>query len=327
MPNAEGSLLLPPGWTLGAERRPSRRARTPSCRSSGVAPAPRTGSRGRCSPRSTRSRRTSAATWARARPAPSAGCSSCPTRGCAGASTRTATASPTRGTPEDAIYAAARYLAAAGGATDLERGIFAYNHADWYVQDVLELAASYGARRPARRDLRRRPAPARDRAGRGRRRGAGSQRVDDAVRDVAAPRRSVERLAARARRPRAAAERRARPAPGGRRRRRRSASAAEAARREPSARARRGRERPRRRADVRCRASGVPAARVCRAGVLRLLRLPGRRRSRRSSRSRTSTTTTRPPTSPRPRARRSTRWLDALVEDSRRRPTVAAGSA
>jgi murein DD-endopeptidase MepM/ murein hydrolase activator NlpD len=45
----------------------------------------------------------------------------------------------------DAIYSAARYLAAAGGQTDLARGIYAYNHADWYVQDVLELANAYGA--------------------------------------------------------------------------------------------------------------------------------------------------------------------------------------
>jgi murein DD-endopeptidase MepM/ murein hydrolase activator NlpD len=42
--------------------------------------------------------------------------------------------------PEDAIYAAARYLAAAGAQEDLSRAIFAYNHADWYVRDVLELA-------------------------------------------------------------------------------------------------------------------------------------------------------------------------------------------
>jgi murein DD-endopeptidase MepM/ murein hydrolase activator NlpD len=42
--------------------------------------------------------------------------------------------------PEDAVHAAARYLAAAGGRTDLSRAVFAYNHADWYVQDVLELA-------------------------------------------------------------------------------------------------------------------------------------------------------------------------------------------
>ena len=46
--------------------------------------------------------------------------------------------------PEDAIFSAARYLAAAGGRTDIERGVFAYNHADWYVKDVLELAALYG---------------------------------------------------------------------------------------------------------------------------------------------------------------------------------------
>ena len=45
--------------------------------------------------------------------------------------------------PEDAIFSAARYLAAAGGRTDLYRGVFAYNHADWYVRDVLELAALY----------------------------------------------------------------------------------------------------------------------------------------------------------------------------------------
>ena len=46
--------------------------------------------------------------------------------------------------PEDAVFAAARYLAAAGGRGDLERGIFAYNHADWYVRDVLDLAGVYG---------------------------------------------------------------------------------------------------------------------------------------------------------------------------------------
>jgi len=42
--------------------------------------------------------------------------------------------------PEDGIYSAARYLAAAGADEDLYRAIFAYNHADWYVKDVLELA-------------------------------------------------------------------------------------------------------------------------------------------------------------------------------------------
>jgi murein DD-endopeptidase MepM/ murein hydrolase activator NlpD len=46
--------------------------------------------------------------------------------------------------PEDGVYSAARYLAAAGGAADLRRSIFAYNHANWYVDDVLELAALFG---------------------------------------------------------------------------------------------------------------------------------------------------------------------------------------
>ena len=46
--------------------------------------------------------------------------------------------------PEDAVYSASRYLAAAGAREDLYRGIFAYNHADWYVRDVLDLAAVYG---------------------------------------------------------------------------------------------------------------------------------------------------------------------------------------
>ena len=46
--------------------------------------------------------------------------------------------------PDDAVYAAARYLAAAEGRTDIARAIFAYNHAQWYVDDVLELAAMFG---------------------------------------------------------------------------------------------------------------------------------------------------------------------------------------
>src|SRR5437870_3714862 len=44
----------------------------------------------------------------------------------------------------DAVYAAARYLAAAGGQTDISRGVFSYNHADWYVREVLDLANVYG---------------------------------------------------------------------------------------------------------------------------------------------------------------------------------------
>ena len=46
--------------------------------------------------------------------------------------------------PEDAVFSAARYLAAAGAHDDIERAIFAYNHAQWYVDDVLELAATLG---------------------------------------------------------------------------------------------------------------------------------------------------------------------------------------
>jgi murein DD-endopeptidase MepM/ murein hydrolase activator NlpD len=39
--------------------------------------------------------------------------------------------------PQDAIFAAARYLQASGAKHDLARAIFAYNHADWYVAEVL----------------------------------------------------------------------------------------------------------------------------------------------------------------------------------------------
>jgi murein DD-endopeptidase MepM/ murein hydrolase activator NlpD len=39
--------------------------------------------------------------------------------------------------PVDAIFAAARYLKAAGYEQNVRRAIFAYNHADWYVDSVL----------------------------------------------------------------------------------------------------------------------------------------------------------------------------------------------
>ena len=42
--------------------------------------------------------------------------------------------------PVDAIFAAARYLKAAGAERDLAAAIFAYNHADWYVTSVLKRA-------------------------------------------------------------------------------------------------------------------------------------------------------------------------------------------
>ncbi len=38
--------------------------------------------------------------------------------------------------PVDAIFAAARYLKAAGAPDDMRKAIFAYNHADWYVDSV-----------------------------------------------------------------------------------------------------------------------------------------------------------------------------------------------
>src|SRR5881396_3005420 len=45
--------------------------------------------------------------------------------------------------PEDAVFSAARYLAAAGAHDDLSRGVFAYNHAQWYVDEVLSLAGQF----------------------------------------------------------------------------------------------------------------------------------------------------------------------------------------
>jgi Transglycosylase SLT domain len=46
--------------------------------------------------------------------------------------------------PVDAICAAANYLDAAGASEDLATAIFAYNHADWYVDEVLLYARQYG---------------------------------------------------------------------------------------------------------------------------------------------------------------------------------------
>src|SRR3954454_24577208 len=46
--------------------------------------------------------------------------------------------------PVDAIFATARYLKAAGAEQDLRKAIFAYNHADWYVDSVLLRARVLG---------------------------------------------------------------------------------------------------------------------------------------------------------------------------------------
>ncbi len=60
-------------------------------------------------------------------------------------------AAPSPYRPADAIYAAARYLCASGaaGGRDTAGAIFAYNHADWYVRDVLARAATYTAPGPS----------------------------------------------------------------------------------------------------------------------------------------------------------------------------------
>lgn len=48
--------------------------------------------------------------------------------------------------PTDAVFSAARYLCAAGasrGGQSLDNAIFAYNHAWWYVREVINIANSY----------------------------------------------------------------------------------------------------------------------------------------------------------------------------------------
>jgi membrane-bound lytic murein transglycosylase B len=48
--------------------------------------------------------------------------------------------------PYDAVYSAARYLcnySPGSSLANLKRAIFAYNHANWYVDEVLALAKLY----------------------------------------------------------------------------------------------------------------------------------------------------------------------------------------
>ena len=52
---------------------------------------------------------------------------------------------PDRWNPRDAIFGAANYLRAAGAPGDYRRAIFAYNHAEWYVDEVESWAAKYRA--------------------------------------------------------------------------------------------------------------------------------------------------------------------------------------
>lgn len=56
------------------------------------------------------------------------------------------TGAPSIMNPYDAVPSAARYLCAfgaAGGGTALSRAIYQYNHADWYVSEVLAIAREY----------------------------------------------------------------------------------------------------------------------------------------------------------------------------------------
>jgi len=55
------------------------------------------------------------------------------------------TRSPDIDDPHDAIEAAAAMLAANGAPAQTARALYAYNHADWYVQEVLGWAATYSA--------------------------------------------------------------------------------------------------------------------------------------------------------------------------------------
>jgi cell wall-associated NlpC family hydrolase len=45
----------------------------------------------------------------------------------------------------DALPAIARYLCASGAGTDIRHALFAYNHADWYIDEVLGFARQYAA--------------------------------------------------------------------------------------------------------------------------------------------------------------------------------------
>jgi transglycosylase-like protein with SLT domain len=52
---------------------------------------------------------------------------------------------PDRWNPADAIFSAANYLRASGAPADYRQAIYAYNHAEWYVDEVLAWAGRYGA--------------------------------------------------------------------------------------------------------------------------------------------------------------------------------------
>ena len=60
-----------------------------------------------------------------------------------GVSVTDPTAPPDPSDPQDAIYTAARYLAASGAPSDWGVAIYAYNHAAWYVTEVEGYAQRY----------------------------------------------------------------------------------------------------------------------------------------------------------------------------------------
>ena len=95
--------------------------------------------------RSTRSSRTSGATWARARPARVGWMQFMPDTWLRWGMDANGDGLADPWNPDDAVFAAARYLAAAGAHDDISRAVFAYNHAQWYVDEVLGLAADFGS--------------------------------------------------------------------------------------------------------------------------------------------------------------------------------------
>lgn len=52
---------------------------------------------------------------------------------------------PDRWDPADAIFSAANYLRSSGAPADYRRAIYAYNHAEWYVEEVESWARKYSA--------------------------------------------------------------------------------------------------------------------------------------------------------------------------------------
>ena len=97
-------------------------ASRPSCSRSTRPPASSTACAGRSWPRSTRSRPTTAATSTSPPPAPSAGCSSCPRPGSMYGVDANKDGKKDPYNPVDAIFAAARYLKAAGAEQDIAQG-------------------------------------------------------------------------------------------------------------------------------------------------------------------------------------------------------------